>query len=218
LITIDQKAGIGDIFFCQKIAHKLIEEKNEDILWPVIKEFSWIDQYIKHPRIKFEIYDQNKKYINVLKLDGSEQDFPGSVMLAKYKKVKIDYSDWVNYFFFERNKEKEDYLYYNILGLKDDSSYIFVNRNYASPPNILKCNYIPNFKNEIEMSLIDNFTLFDWCKVFEKASEIHTVESSLNYIIEKLDINKNLNMYSKWNPPSYYHIEELFKKDWIYHG
>lgn len=214
-LTINQPAGLGDIFFCQKIAYKLIEEKNCDILWPVIKEFIWIKDYIKHPRIKFEELNKSRQYENVIKLDGTPI-ISGSVMLAKYEAMGIDFSDWSNYFNFERNREKEDFLYYDILKLKDNSDYVLTNRNYSSPPNILRCKYIPNFDNEIEMSLIEGFTLIDWCRVLENAKEIHVVESSLNYIIEKLEINNNLYMYSKWDPPSYFHIEKLFKKDWKY--
>ena len=66
------------------------------------------------------------------------------------------------------------------------------------------------------MQFLNDITLFDWCKVIENASEIHTVETSLNYIIEKLDIKGSLNMYSKWSPPNYDHVKMLFKKPWKY--
>ena len=33
-------------------------------------------------------------------------------------------------FYFERNVDKENDLYYNVLGLKDDSRYVFINNLY----------------------------------------------------------------------------------------
>jgi hypothetical protein len=50
----------------------------------------------------------------------------------------------------------------------------------------------------------------------ENASEIHTVETSLNYIIEKIQTVDKLYMYSKWSPPNFDQINMLFKKPWKY--
>ena len=40
----------------------------------------------------------------------------------------------------------------------------------------------------IDLEIIDGFSLFDWCKVIENAQEIHTVHTSMPYLIDKLDI------------------------------
>lgn len=70
------------------------------------------------------------------------------------------------------------------------------------------------------MDVIDGFTIFDWSKIIENATNIYTVETSFNYIIEKLHIKAEeygeMVMYSKWNPADFHHIAGLFKKPWKY--
>ena len=43
---IKQPAGIGDIFFCQKIARYMMYH-GYDVIWPVLPSISWIKDYIK---------------------------------------------------------------------------------------------------------------------------------------------------------------------------
>jgi len=231
-ILIKQPAGIGDIFFCQKIAYALYEVYNVEIIWPVIPEFIWIKDYIKVPFIKFvnwnEEYEGKEILLNndisipflldnylIIPLQRADWNYPGiSVMDAKYKLVDLDFEDWSYYFNFERKIEKENELYYNILKLTDDSEYCFVSRNYGSPPNY----EVYPFKYEkelriIEMSFIEGYTIFDWCKVIENASEIYTVDSSINYIIDKLVLKtEDLTLIRKPFPNQT--AKHLFKKNY----
>ena len=140
-------------------------------------------------------------------------------MLAKYKLIQTNWQDWVNYFNFKRDKDKEDYIFYDVCKLKNDDNFIFINTNYGTQPNYQVCKYIDlaKFTDKIvELQFINDITLFDWCKVIENASEIHTVETSLNYIIEKIQTVDKLYMYSKWSPPNFDQINMLFKKPWKY--
>ena len=43
---IKQPGGIGDIFFCQKIARYMMHH-GYDVIWPVLPSISWIKDYIK---------------------------------------------------------------------------------------------------------------------------------------------------------------------------
>ena len=56
-------------------------------------------------------------------------------MRGKYDSIGIDWKDWRDYIKFNRNVEKENSLYYDVLGLKDDDEYVFVNRNFCTVPN-----------------------------------------------------------------------------------
>jgi hypothetical protein len=48
------------------------------------------------------------------------------------------------------------------------------------------------------MITIPGFSLFDWYLVIEKATEIHTVGTSINYIIELLEIeSENVFLYKR---------------------
>lgn len=237
-VIIRQPAGIGDIFFCQKIAHALHQHYQAEIIWPVISEFIWIKDYIKTPFIEFADWEsdfEGKQLLSnndvsyvftsgiytVVPLQRADWNFPGmSVMDAKYHLLGLDFEDWRDYFNFDRNTTKENQLYYDVLGLTDDSNYVFINRQFASPPHTTICEHIKleRFASYVEMRYLDNFTIFDWCKVLENASEIHTVETSINYIIEKINTKAKLEMYSKHNPPNYTQVQHLFKANWNYNG
>ena len=54
-VIIFQPAGIGDIFYCLKIAYYIsfFDKNVKTIEWPVIDEFSYIKDYIKIPKLKF---------------------------------------------------------------------------------------------------------------------------------------------------------------------
>ena len=43
---IKQPAGIGDVFFCQKIA-RIMMQHGYKIIWPLRPDIHWIQRYIK---------------------------------------------------------------------------------------------------------------------------------------------------------------------------
>lgn len=231
ICLIRQPAGIGDIFFCQKIGYHF-QSQGYKIIWPVAKVFKYMKDYItnfdyiceEEDFIFKDIYlDLNIKEViekeNFLFVPLHGHNLRNSsVMHSKYNFVGIPFFDWLKYFNFTRNTEKENELFYNILRLKNDEEYIFLNKKFASPPGTLvKDIQLITNKKIIELDYYERFSIFDWCKVLENASEIHTVETSLNYLIEKLDIKAKLNMYSKWTPSNYSAVKGIFKKKWVYH-
>lgn len=227
---INQPSGVGDIFFCQKIACKFTEQ-GYDIIWPIIPEFLSITNYISN---KINFLDINNdfpykkdfndtkwiKKINddiILPLKYADLAFSGSMMDAKYKMAGISYEDWPFYFNFNRNKEKENHLYYDILKLKDNNPYIFINENYGSPPNFVKKSIpINSDKQKVYMDFYHGINIFDWIKVLENSLEIHTVETALNYIIEKIATHDKLFMYPKLPHNHFHYISHLFNKPWNY--
>ncbi len=201
-IVIKQPAGLGDIFFCLKIAYAFHKQFSCDIIWPVIPQFMWLKDYIKYPFIQFvnqekdyplknqidkvlystripdvrvlEVEENNKKYI-LIPLQHADLLFPGlSVMEAKYKFIDLDFSDWRDFFQFERNINKENQLYYKVLKLTDSSNYTLINKQYGSPPGTVICPKIDStkFSNYVEMYYVEGYTLFDCCKLIENAKEI----------------------------------------------
>ena len=101
------------------------------------------------------------------------------------------------FFNFKRNIDKENDLYYNVLGLTDESQYVFLN-NMASV-DVKTSNVLDDLSFNyptVNLQFIKNFTLFDWCKVFENAIEIHTVHTGINYVLDKLNLKaKKYYMY-----------------------
>jgi len=227
-VLIKQPAGLGDIFFSQKIA-KFYMDKGYEIIWPVNENFIWLNDYMNKIFVNENTDFQYKQYYGgvqpletdeliFIPLQYADRHYPGDkIMASKYKMMDMDYSDWDEYFTFERNTEKEDELFYNKLGLSDTDEYCLMLRNYGSPPNFLKypINYSGGLK-VIELDFYDGFTLFDWCKVIENASELHLIDSSINYIIDKLTLKSDrLVLYTR-RPNNFSEIDYIFKTNYIF--
>jgi hypothetical protein len=205
IAIIKQPAGLGDILFTSKI-RKTLEDNGYKVFHPVINEYSWITEYIdgNFPIINdFKYSDAlqnsnltpNKIYkdgdeIFLIPLQTADRLFDGSVMDAKYKLMNLKFDDWSDYLIINRNKKKEEELF-SLLGIKENDEYIVVNNKFGSPPNFATKNIKINTDCKIiDMGFYDGFTLFDWIKVLEKSKEIHVVESSINYILEKENLKK----------------------------
>lgn len=204
--------GLGDILFSQKIAYH-IQNLGYEIYWPVLPQFSWLNNYIKDFTF---VSDPQGKYIPHQGLIMPEHImFPGKefysintetqiskdlfffqgfrsydlIMKGKYDSIGIGCEDWRDYIKFTRNIEKENSLYYNVLGLKDGEEYVFVNRNFCTVPSPEVYTRIPIDESYygckvVEMKVIPEYSLFDWFKVLENCKEINMVETSLNYFLE----------------------------------
>jgi hypothetical protein len=233
---IKQPAGIGDIFFCQKIAQKL-HDIGYNVVWPIIPEFMWLIDYLITDATFCSIadeFDNKDLYKNcsphifnfsadeqtiIVNLQDADQLFPNSsVMTAKYKAVQLNHHNWLNYFNFNRNAEKENALFYDVLNLKDDSVFALKNYFFASPPNEQICKLAANANIQSDkvicMRNIPEFTLFDWCKVFERAHEIHTVDTSVLLIVEKLNTANKLHLYSRHTPANFMHVLPIISNRW----
>jgi hypothetical protein len=229
ICLIRQPAGIGDIFFTQKIAKHFISE-GYDVIWPVIHQFEFIKNYIKidgltfinendsfpHKNIYLEGYSQPiySDDLTYLPIQHFDRHYPNmSVMQSKYEMMNMDSSDWVDYFEFERNLEREQKLinHYEI----QNKEFVFVNRTFGSPPDSKPCPHMGQYENSVEMEYLGWDNLFDWIGLLLKAKHIYTVETSILYIISKLRL-KNVTVYSRHNPPSFHQVEHIFDKDLNY--
>ena len=69
-----------------------------------------------------------------------------------------------------------------------DINFVFINNLYNT--DIRDSKFISHDQFDlpvVELQIIEGFTLFDWCKVLEKAKKIYTVNTSINYIIDVLN-------------------------------
>jgi hypothetical protein len=198
---IKQPAGIGDIFFCQKIARVLMQNRYQ-VIWPLRPDIHWIKDYIKdiyfptteddflgkdiYERGAGAVIEENGAFISTATADMTHND--GKIMSSKYSMLGLDHSDWKEYFKFERNFDKEDDLYYNVLGLKDDSEFVFINNLYNTDIRDSELLSPENYDLPVvELKILEGFTLFDWCKVLERAKSVFTINTSINYLIDVLD-------------------------------
>ena len=237
---IRQPAGIGDIFFCQKIAKTVLGtgEYNQ-IIWPVIPEYTYIANYMDTDNIKY--IDQNSPFenrdlffsqINNICIVGNCLYVPLQVCDAstpyhdrranghiKYRFFHdLPHLDWKDFLSFKRNTSRELNLV-DKLGIDLSEKYNVVNKNYGSPPGMAIRNDVApqNGHRNIEMNIYPGGHIFDWLTIFEHAQEIHTVETSLYYLLEKLNL-KNVSIYSKYigQGDSFEYMKDHCCKEWKY--
>lgn len=238
ICIIRQPAGLGDIFFTQKIAHDVLENKKADlILWPVIKEYAYLSNYLVEDKVFFfneeecfpfkntylsdakEIIDIKSEllYIPLQSADQVVIDVP--VMQAKYKFYGLDYSNWKDRFNFNRDLSREQKLV-EYLSLDLNEPFNLINRNFGSKNYAHLNNSVPiqvnnGFKN-IEMEYLDFDNVFDWIGLMGRAVEIHTVDTVWCYLLAKLGI-KNVTVYSRMKNPSFFsYVNGVFDPDWKY--
>lgn len=232
IAIIKQTAGLGDILFTSKI-RKLLENDGYKVYNPVINEYEWIHEYVdgNFPTLNnfnyLEFFMSNN--LNPTKtivgddefffipLQSADRHFSCSVMDAKYKLINIEFSDWSDYMKYKRDTIKEENLLTK-LNISENEEFILVNNKYGSPPNFaIKQININSDSKIINMDFYENFTLFDWIGVMERAKEIHVVESSINFLLEKENIDPNkVFIYSKHTPSSFSQVKHLFSKKWNY--
>ena len=229
---INQPAGLGDIFYLQK-AVKLFLHNDYTVIWPVIKHFEYIKEYIKYPNLVFvnkeddflfkDIYNKNYKQLTEESYDDytvlSVPFVHVSEMKHKYPMINVKCDDWKDFFKFERNTERELALKqkYNI---QDGEEFIFVNNIFASPPDMHTRNIPLNTDKKIIYNDGEPCHIFDFCWLFENASELHLVESAFCYLVEVLQTKGKLFMYSRvingqQQHQNFNYINHIYKKDWI---
>ena len=217
---IEQSAGLGDIFFCQKIANHFISQGYE-VVWPVIPEFSWISDYLITD-VKFTLDRPNNFDLHIPLSSADSRFLDKKIMEAKYALVDLDFSDWQDHFKFKRNPEKEKELFYNVLSLNDNEEYNFINEIYGSPPHHVHMPVrVNNDLKNVKMSLLQEYSMFDWLMIIEKAKNVHLVDTSLTLILENIELKANEKvLYSRykhaygkadWSQTAY-----MYKKDWAY--
>lgn len=201
ICQINQPNGLGDILFCLKIGIKLADE-GYDVYWPVIDWYHDIKNYISHPNLHFHHPPDYKFDISLDLQQSIEYNHPYDVMTCKYRMLEknehefpqtikdIECTDWYKYINPIRNIEKENDLYYNVLGLKDGEEYVFLNINFARGKRIIipKENIERKDLKVVLLNKLSGFSLFDWRKVAENAVEIQTIDTSINYLLEIWDL------------------------------
>ena len=187
---INQPAGLGDILWTQKIAWHFYD-KGYQIHWPVNKVY--LDSVKKH------IDNPWNFFLNI-------NNFPPHNVIS-------DYQNYVN---LKRDYKKENQLY-KLLGLKENDLYVLANYNYGTPPGMYRME--APIKNKslkvVEMKIIEGYSIFDWCKVLENATELCITDSALTIIAELFKIKaKTLTMMYRRSSNELGHIKGLYKLNW----
>lgn len=241
ICLIKQPGGLGDIFYLQKLANHY--RKNDyQIYWYVISKYFWIKDYI--PEIFFKDKKDNDLFTplndnqpffstfnsNNITIDNNFVFIPAlfaveilnakystknyKIMKSKYELCNLDDKNWQDDFNFTRKIEKENDLFYNILGLNDQEEYCLINEIFTPYDNERKNIAYNGSLKKIYLKPMYNFTLFDWCKVIENASDIHIMDSSASLLLDKLDLkSNNVTIYSR-RGNNFSEIDYLYKKNY----
>ena len=215
---IKQPAGLGDIFFLQKAVY-VLSNQYEEFYYPINDHFSFLKDYLIAPYCKLLTESEfiNDGTFDCIDLNHTNGVFPGGIMKSKYNSLGIDYSDWQNYFEFKRNYVKEVQLL-KVLNIEPGEKIAVRSNKWGSyPMNVLTKPL--NFSTDlriVDVEFIDGFNIFDWLGVFEQASEIYMIETSFNYILEKIDLTgKDLYLWSRHSVPNFWEFDGIFLKPWI---
>jgi hypothetical protein len=205
-IVINQFMGLGDILFIIPICDYFYN-LGHNIIFPINEEFLNIQKNFKHIQFvnknNYHIdYESNEiveyedytilplRFSNNILNNGN----PETCMSDKYQFLNLPLDIWKN-LKWERDFEKENELYYDVLGLKDGEEYNLINTSFSMDKNI-NLNLNNGLKN-INMKILKDFNLLDWYKVITNASSIHTVGTSIIFIIEVMKTTNDLNLYRR---------------------
>lgn len=210
-LCVIQPHGLGDIIFCQTLARSF----GYDIIWAVLPKFindlkrAYPDiEWINADDSPVSLMTKTKHDINGFKvcpIRWSDQIMKVPyryVMKAKYDMYKQDWKNWKANAMWKRDEKKEDKLF-KLLKLPEN--YVLKNVTHLSDSS-RKINI--NIDG-IEMSEIKGYSLFDWAKVFENAKEIHTVSTSILYILDLIKTN-NVYVYRRLNEPDHRNYQYIF--------
>lgn len=229
-VLILQAFGLGDCIFAQGIAHHFLK-KGYPVVWPVRDKYfvgltraypkiNWVPDSLCRP----ELFDVKEKIdlgggIRVAPIRWSDTYMKvpyAKVMRAKYDMYELDWREWKDAAGWKRDMEKENELF-NYLGLGDRKKYNLVNGRYGNH-GVKELEIHPkNGHAVIEMKEIDGYSLFDWGLVLQNADEIHTVSTSLLYILEVMNLRQPLHLYRRPNEKDFSFVEYLFTKPYILH-
>jgi hypothetical protein len=225
-IVINQFMGLGDILFIIPICDYYYN-LGHNIIFPINEEFLNIQKNFKHIQfvnknnyhIDYESNEiiENEEYTilpirfsnNILNNGDSK-----TCMSDKYKFLNLPLNIWKT-LKWERDLQKEDELYYNILKIKDGEKYNLINTSFSMNKSI-KLDLNNGLRN-INMTIIKDFNLLDWYKVITNASSIHTVGTSINYMIEVINTTNDLHLYRREGEKDFSFYLYLFEKKYNLH-
>lgn len=206
-LLINQFFGLGDCIFCMQLARTWIAEGHK-VTWPVMPQFvdqlkraypdvEWLDYTtVKCNYERKEEHDWNGYRVVPLRWNVQIMNVPYTeCMSSKYSMFGLDWQDWRKGAMWQRDEDKEVELLKILGGSK--WPYELKNEIFSSDARMrIAIPYKPKTLT-INMGPIEGYSLFDWALILERATEIHTVSTSIIYILEMLDIKCPIYIYKR---------------------
>lgn len=198
--------GIGDVIFCITLARRYWLPHAE-VVWPVMPHY--VEGLNRaYPDIRFVDYstvdcnwnDKTERmvgdtFITPLRWSYEITNVPfKDCMKSKYGMYSLDWRQWKDLAQWNRDETKEMELF-NIVN-PTNQPFNLSNKYFRcdSSGHIARIN-IPSTAFRlpiIEMKTIEGYSIFDWALVMEKASQIHTVSTSIIYLLEILKLRAHI--------------------------
>lgn len=223
-VVINQPQGLGDILFMQPIANRLVEVGYK-VDWIVDRQFLSIQKHF--PNVNFvgvgkysaDLYDVRRPFRDngTIYLPMRWSDSISGLgyqwcMASKYSILGMDWRGWQKRMTVVRDTSDERALA-QLLGVDYGEPYSLVNTRFLSDGSG-RVRIGPVLHRTIELKPLVGFTLVDWCAIIENASEIHSVGTSLQYLIELLNVTDNLYLYPRTGQADFREYDYLLEKPW----
>ncbi len=229
-VMILQAFGIGDCIWSQGIANHFIE-KGYNVVWPVKTHFvdglqraypnvTWIPDTVVKPEI-FDIKEMivvDGMLIAPIRWSDSYMKVPYAyVMKAKYDMYELDWRMWKDHALWRNDLDKGVSLLAH-LGIKYGEKFNLINKRFGTNAERSVEISVSNEYRNIEMTNIEGYSLFDWMMVMTSAVEIHTVSTSIIYMLELLPLAKPIHLYvRKPIEQDFSFVSFMFTKPYIFH-
>lgn len=205
-LIINQFRGLGDILFCIPLVREWIN-RGYSVTWPVESDYLNIQKHfpeitfvekgkqkINYGSMKFETF-KDSLVVPLLHANSILNVPYKDCMKSKYMLFGGDWNTWRSVSW-QRDTDRENKLFYEVLGLKDGERYNLVNHKFRTDRSGKNQFTPPDGEKNVELQFMREYTLMDWGKVIEQAEKIYTVGTSINYVIEALDCKASeINLY-----------------------
>jgi hypothetical protein len=114
-----------------------------------------------------------------------------------YRQAGLQFDTRWSNFHYERNHDREQFLFNTLCGVGNEGKYIFIHEDPSRDQIIDRsiCNknlkeVLPGINGPHCMNSIDNGRFFDYGYILENAAEIHCVESAFAILTDHLNLSK----------------------------
>ena len=192
--------GLGDSFVCNGLVRYFCEKKGSASIFTKSHNYETLKFMYKDnpnievicingsdPQVQYYLNNQIKKYNLIMVGFNNLYNNPHSKSfdILFYETVGVNFDVRWNYFKVERDIEREK-TFFDTFNIKENE-YIFIHDDDRFKIDLSK------IKNDLKIvkpniSLTNN--MFDYCYLIENAKEVHTIESSFQFIIDSMGLNK----------------------------
>jgi hypothetical protein len=241
-VVVNQTWGLGDILFIERL-YAYLTRLGLRVTAPVQDQYIWIQEHIPYVdfrresefKMDYERFDFGLQSIGgepqedtiYLPTKFSDQIYRGLSphdpsasrhwMNDKYRLLGLDPSEWQG-LTLVRNPSREQELMRLVLG-GIDGEYDFCNLSYHNMGNLRLSPSVIRHRDGgrplVEMRKIEGYTMVDWSGVIERAVSVHTVSTSLLYMVHPLHRpGMDFHLYPRLPETGFYTVDDLLPEYW----